>query len=341
MFLSAVNYVWRGLALAALLAPGWSANAQQAIQFSKPANQDPAAAANSALRLKHSSPADFKAPSSLFGDTGADAGFDELPGGPPVIYPNANNQQWQKMLQERKNWALSTPEQILQVPTPETILGLTDPREDPNLSPEERFLKRQDRLSGISATNGPRGLNGMSSRTFDPNRDLYASPDERSRSGDARSGFDAGSFSSGPPKMQSVFTSLDSGTSPDQNLKVDPTWTSPFGSPEPQPKPTPKQLEGMEAFRALMESPTKAKPSTFGNLGLPAVAAPDPNLQALPVFNRAGSSFTPLANDIKKISPLAGVTGPPPAPPKKSPLVSPPPWMSSSLQNPTLPQRQY
>jgi hypothetical protein len=100
----------------------------------------------------------------------------------------------------------------------------------------------------------------------------------------------------------------------------------------------------MERFRALMEPPTSEKPPATLNFLLPRVAAPDPNLQAQPLFNPIGRSFTPVENDIAKptgLTPLAGVTGPQPIPAKKPALVQPPPWMSQSPQNATLPQRQF
>ena len=97
----------------------------------------------------------------------------------------------------------------------------------------------------------------------------------------------------------------------------------------------------MEAFRALMDPPAREKTPAGAGFSLPTVAAPDPNLQFLPVFNPSGRSFTPLGNDITRIAPLAGVTGPAPVPANPPPLVEPPPWMSPSLQNPTMPQRQF
>jgi hypothetical protein len=341
MFSYAVNLAVRRSGLAAVMALGLSATAQQAIQFSKPANQDPALTANSFLPSNHKSPSDFKAPASIFGDGGSDASFDVLPGGPAVVYPNANNQQWQKMLQDRKNWALMTPEQILHVPTPETILGLTDPREDPKLSPEERFLQRQERQSEMAATNGMYRPNGMFSPARDPNQGLFQDSDDRSRLADAPHGPNLGVFGSGPARMQSAFISQNPETPADPNQKFDATWASPFGSPAPLPKPTPAQLAGMERFRAMMEPPVKEKTPAVAGFALPAVPAPDPNLQPLPVFNPSGRSFTPLGNDITKIMPLAGVTGPAPAPAKKPPLVNLPPWMTTGLQNPTMPQRQF
>ena len=44
---------------------------------------------------------------------------------PPAISP-AQVQQMQRLLDERKNWALLTPEQILGLPTQEKILGIPD-----------------------------------------------------------------------------------------------------------------------------------------------------------------------------------------------------------------------
>lgn len=340
MFLRAVNFAVRRFALAALMALGLSAAAQQAIQFSRPVNQDPAVTANSFLPSNHKSPSDFNAPTSLFGNAGPDASFDVLPIGPPVVYPNANN-QFQKMLQDRKNWALSTPELILHVPTAESIFGLPDPLEDPKLSPEERYLQRQERASEMAATNGLHGPANLFSRNHDSNQGLFQNLDDRGRSADDPKGLHPGSSFSSPARMQGPFINQNAEIPTDHNQKFDATWASPFQSPEPLPKATPKQLAGMEAFRALMEPPARETKSAGPNFSLPAAPAPDPNLQVLPVFNPAGRSFTPLGNDITRLAPLGGVATPPPAPAKAPPLVAPPPWMSPTLQNPTMPQRQF
>jgi hypothetical protein len=95
----------------------------------------------------------------------------------------------------------------------------------------------------------------------------------------------------------------------------------------------------MERFRAIMEAPAPEKPAS-------SVFAPraDPYLQAQPVFNPAGRSVAPLASGISRpigLTPLAGIGEPPPAPPKKTSLVQPPPWASDSSKNPTFPQRQF
>ena len=128
-------------------------------------------------------------------------------------------------------------------------------------------------------------------------------------------------------------------------LKADSAWSSAFDYPEPVPKKTPEQLADMERFRAIMDGPTPDKPAAGGLFGPPAPAPVDPNMQALPTsFNPVGQSVAPLQRNIglpTGLTPLPGVTGPLPTPKKPTPLVQPPPWMQSSLQNSTMPQRQF
>jgi len=346
MFLCAVNFSARCAGLAAFTALGLSASAQQSIQFSKPANQDPTTAANSFQPPSHKSPSAFNAPSSsLFGQQGPSVDFDVLPGGPAPIYPNANGAQWQKVLQDRKNWGLMTPAQILGVPTPESILGIADPLEDPNASPEERYLQRQDRDSEMTATNGLHRPSATRLQNDDRNPGQFQDWSDNGRLADTPGSLGPGSINSGQVRNTSPFWIQNSGTPSGVNQKLDPTWASPFGTPEPLPKATPEQLAGMEDFRALLDREPPQKLPASANYYSPAPAPANPFLQSGPGFNPAGHAFTPVLNDIAKptgLAPLAGVTGPLPAPAKKPALVDPPPWMSpSSLQNPTMPQRQF
>jgi hypothetical protein len=291
----------------------------------------------------HKSASDFNAPKSLFGDDEPTASFDILPGGPAPVMPNAYTLQWQKILQDRKNWALRTPEQILGVPTPESILGIA-PREDSQLSPEERFLQRQDRQWERTATNGLPRPDATFLRTDDPNTGLFQDRNEHSQFTATSHGLIPGATAPGTGRLLNSFLSPNSGNQADLNQPSDPTWASPFGAPQPSLQPTPEQLANMERFRALMEPPPSEKAPATANVFLPRAAAPDANLQAQPLFNPIGRSFTPVQYDIAKptgLTPLAGVTGPPPTPAKKPALVQPPPWMSQSPQNATLPQRQF
>jgi hypothetical protein len=325
-----------------MLALGFSASAQQAIQFTKPASSDPATPANTYTPAPHKAPSDFNAPKSIFGDDGPTASFDILPGSPPPVLPNAYSQQWQKFFQNRKNWALMTPEQVLGVPTPESILGLT-PAQDAKLSPEERFLQRQDRQSPTSATNGLPRLSAAFGRDEDQ-AGVFLDPIDRRQLADPSRGAISSATPSGPGRLVNAFLSADSANPAEPNQAANATWASPFGFPQSTPKSTPEQLETMARFRALMEPPAQEKQSAAANLLLPRTATPDPNMQAQPAFNPIGRSFKPLENDITKptgITPLAGVTGPQPPAAKKPAAVQPPPWLSQSPQDTTLPQRQF
>jgi hypothetical protein len=257
---------------------------------------------------------------------------------------NPNAAQWQKVLNERKNWALMTPEQIMGIPTPESILGIPDPKEDPKLSLEERFLQRQDRQSQMMASN-----NLVRANPYLWNNDAAAA------------GVFQGSDGNGPlDKLAPDRPQVGSGLRANPAPFITPTprpvvggvpvadniWASPFGSPEPLPKPTPNQLAGMETFRALLDTapppaPTPAA-STFSSQPAPAV---DPFLQQSSTpFNPVGSAPSAVASSITRpagLTPLSGVMAPPPPRPKPPPLVQTPPWMSQTPTMGTFPQRQF
>lgn len=341
MFLRAVNFAtrWRGVAVWTMLC--LPAAAQQTIQVSKPADQDSAMA-----NADHKLPSAFNAPTSLF-DHGPAASFDVLPGSPqPVFNPNAT--QWQKVLENRKNWALMTPEQILGVPTPETILGVTDPQEE-KLSPEERYLQRQERQERQSQKEAANVLQSADARLWhsDGTAGPFQTLNNNSQFPEAP---DVSGRNPAVPNLNKNFSPFFN-QSPknlaDMNRRMDSPWASPFESPEPLPKTTPEQLAGMERFRALLmqSSPAPEKTPAPAIFSSQPATSPDPFLQPLPAFNPAGHSFATFGNDISKpvgLAPLAGVSKPFAASAQKAPLVLPPPWLSSpSPQNPNLPQRQF
>src|SRR5665213_1600659 len=143
----------RWFGLAAFVTAAMTAAAQQQIQFTRPADPEIASKAS------HPPPADthrnpgstFNAPSPVFGLESPTAPIDNLPGSPDA--PTATAAQWQKFLDGKKHWMLLTPEEILGIATPEKILGVTDSKQHPELSAEERFLDRQDRQPAAGATN--------------------------------------------------------------------------------------------------------------------------------------------------------------------------------------------
>jgi hypothetical protein len=340
MYCSEVKSVaWRfGVALLATL--GLSASAQQPIQFSQPVGSDPIKSANAFLPdTKHLDPGNYNAPILPFGG-GPTASFDILPGSPPPILYNANPEQWRKFLNDKKNWTLMTPEEIMGIPTPEKIMGVADPNDDPTLLPEERYLKRHDREEAAALTNGVQRTDMLFGKEEDPTASIFHSPDAMSPFAKSLDG----SASGKTHELGSIFAPHPN-QSDDASPKMDSAWTSPFDHPEPLPKPTVEQIAEMERFRAIMDPPTPDKPQSGGLFGTPAPAPVDPNMQARPTsFNPVGQSVAPLRNDIARptgLTPLPGVTGPLPTPKPPPPLVQPPPWMQSSLQNPIMPQRQF
>jgi hypothetical protein len=335
MLFSEVNLAARRLlSAAALVTLGLSAGAQQTIQFTKPVDHDATSKANAFLPEKASkNPANFNAPAPLFGNRSPSVSFDVLPGSPQPIISSANAAQWQKSQNDKKNWSLMTPEEILGIPTPEKILGIPDASDDPKLSAEERYLQRQRRQTDIGASNALHRADASLWRNNGWNEESF----QTTGGGAKFAGTLDGSVPGATRDLGDLFRQR-----PDEAADVSGgAWRSPFQSPAPLPKPTPEQLAGMERFRALLAPPAQVKtPQAFQ-----PVVAPDPNMQQMPVFNPAGQSFTRLANDSVKpvgLTPLPSVTGPHLAPAKKqTPLVQPPPWMQSSLESGILPQRPF
>jgi hypothetical protein len=339
MFYQSVTFAARRLVVPGLIWLCLPVSAQQAIQFSTPvedpANQEIAFAP----KTDHKVTSAFNAPKPLF-RVGPSASFNLLPSGPVPVIVTPRNQQWQKNQDAMRNWTLLTPEQILGVPTPESILGIADPEEDPNQSLEERFLKRRERQSeaGMEATNiwqpVMHSKDGLRSGPFEDSQTATLFTESLELSTSASTGL-------GDKRDFKQLFSKDSMAG--GNSQADSLWSSPFGSPAAPAKATPEQLAGMERFRTLfMEHTEQEKPATA--YAGQATATPNPNFQVQPAFNSSGHSFAALKDDIAKpmgLAPLPGITGPAPTPVKKTSSVQPPPWMSSTAEHASLPQRQF
>lgn len=340
MYFSEVNSVARCSGVVLLLTLGLTATAQQTIEFSKPVGADPAKSANAFLPdTRQLDPGSYKAPTLPFGGRPT-ANFDILPGSPPPVMYNANAEQWQKFLNQKKNWTLMTPEEIMGIPTPAKIMGVADPDDDPTMTLEQRYLNRRDREAAAAATNGVRRVDAPSGHTEDSAAFIFQSADPANPFAKRLEGPASGRTR----ELDSIFLAHPDRTA-DANARADSTWASPFDYPAPLPKPTPEQLAGMERFREMMNPPSPDKPQANGLFGAPQPATVDPNMQALPTsFNPVGRSVAPLQSDIAQplgLTPLPGVTGPQQAAKKPAPLVQPPPWMQSPLQNSIMPQRQF
>jgi|SRR5665213_3513612 len=331
--------------LAAGLAAGAavpSATAQSSIIFSQPKDDTTTKANPSMPPPAHNVPNTYNAPSSVFGSK-PEASFDILPGASkPVPLTPEQSRQWQKNLETQKNWIFSTPEQILGVQTPEQILGISNPNTDPNLSPEERYLQRENRERSLTVTNGMAGPAGLADDADNP---------FQSRRADGRAagpGDGTGDRTGLQPQRlfgQPLNAEGNTKFGADQNQRPDSPWASAFNAPVQTAKAALDQAAAMERFRALENpvSQTENSATPAGSL-TPVTPAPDPNLEVLPHFNPAGNSFTPLQSIASKpegVMPLPGITGYPkkPAPPK--PAVQPPPWLSTQPQPGVLPQRVF
>jgi hypothetical protein len=323
MDFSFANLKWLPVA-AALSAAVWPAAAQngaapagQAILFSTPAG-DSAASNTTTLASPDSGLRDFdnqfQSPASVF--NAAPQQQFSLPSGGPII-SGSHARRLQKNAEDQKNWALLTPEEILGVTSPEEILA-SDTQDKEHKSPSERFLARQQTVATNSFF-----TDNQSSRWI-----LSKDRDDANAAGSARPGLpDAAQF------LNRFGSAL-----PDNNPFAAQNQDDWFKAQSPAvPKPNLEQIAAMERFRQLLNSSSSADAleKSSGSKFLSSQEPPlDPNLEALPVVNRFGASYTPLSRSINKpsgLTPLPGITQPiltPVVTPSWAP--KPPPWLTDN-----------
>jgi hypothetical protein len=317
------NLKWLPVA-AALSAAVWPAVAQngatpagQAILFSTPAG-DSAASNTTTLASPDSGLRDFdnqfRSPASLF--NAAPPEQFSLPSGGPAI-SGSRARRLQKNAEDQKDWALLTPAEILGVTSPEEILA-GDTQDKEHKSPSERFLARQQMVATNSFFN-----DNQSSRWI-----LSKDRDDASASGSARFGV---------PDAAQLLNRFGSAL-PDNNPFAPRNQDDWFKPQSPAvPKPNLEQIAAMERFRQLLNSGSSADAleKSSGSKFLSSQEPPlDPNLEALPVANRFGASYTPLSGSFNKptgLTPLPGITQPivtPVLTPSWAP--KPPPWLTDN-----------
>ena len=319
------------LALGAALA-GWPARAQQAIQYTTPVDTDAANKANAfepETSARHATVGDYDAPATGLLGIGRSAGaFDLLPGRQNwnAVSPAAA-QHWGKIMEARKNWMLSTPEDVLGLPTPEKILGL-DEKNEKKLSPEARFLQRLDEASLGATTNRSQRADGRTDRfgADEPN-DIFS----RNRN-------DATRLETGGPRNFNQQLNAAPNSAFGSGPRTDVPWGNPFAQAPVLPKVTPEQLASMERFRAFMEPPAAPPVARPTAVFTPSASAATPAL-----FNPAGRSYTPVQSNIGKpadVKPLSGITGYHPTSPTTKPTSSQmPPWLLGPTVNSPMQRR--
>lgn len=243
----------------------------------------------------------------------------------------------QQSLDRQKNWALMTPAEILGVPTPEKILGI--PERDAtgaqkNQTVMERYLERSNaRQAG--ATNGAAVYNSSPEWNV-PGREQARSNPE----------FSGSKNNDNPSAMNSFFGQTPDNRSTDANQNFSTPWQKPFASPAVVPVQTPEQLATAEEFQKLLQphsSQASIAPAGFNS----SLKTPPDTFLTQPPANPSGASFTPLSSGVGMpagVQPLPGLFG------GKNPSTTPvtpewkpklPPWMSSTPQSGTMPQRQF
>ena len=320
-----VQFVVPRLALAVVLTLGCPVSAQQTIELNKSSDTEDADAS-------HTMPSAMSAPTSMFRSSGAS--FDQLPGSPPPIMLDDSSAQWKQFLNNRKNWALMTPREILGVPTLQSIMGVPELGDEMGMSVEQRYLQRLDHETQRNATNGVGRSMGD-----DLSRDIKwtGNKDEDRHSGSLFNipGADAAEGVKSSKALSGGLTGGNRG-------QADTTWSSPFDVQEISSKQTAEQLKGMEEFRKLMNPSSVVEPAAAG-FGGGAVAAPSAKARST-ASQPPTHSYTSLEDSFGKPTALTlfGQPAPVSAAPKKAALVQPPPWMvPQSPSTPTFPQRQF
>ena len=321
---------WVLLALAAVVA-----RADEPIVFSKPKDALTEKANAFMEQQPHKLSGNYNASKSVF-DGKPQADFDILPGyKKPRPFSPAELKAMEKNLDQQRNWALQTPEEIFRLPTAEKIFGIPDP--DQNLSATDRYLKRQDLRRNASATNAfarAGTLNGQDEGAFQNWRG-----EQKKNSTDGFSDLNERNRTDRFGNRIANGISLEEAT-----RRKDSPWSSSFDVPDAAPKPDKAALAAMERFRALMEPPQLEKtlapapglatpPMPAAMPVTPGFQSPGAGFQKRENYNPGGSSFKPVSDSASRptgVMPLPTVTGTRPAQwsqPKAKPLVEPPPWV--------------
>ena len=261
---------------------------------------------------------------------------------PPAI-SLAEVRRMQRLIDERKNWALRTPEEILGLPTPEKILGIPDrdalgePKDE---SVVARYYERQEQSRASTNNDNYGAADPASHWGFPDSRELQINPNIWAP---------AGSRPENPALVDQFLNGTadnraGSGRAPENG------WSKTFNLPAPTPGPTPEQQAAMEQFQQLLKphalpggtpkTPALGSP-IFSTLSM--APNPAPGQLLIPI----GASFAPLSSGIGMpagVTPLPSLLGPNnPAPPAIAKEWKPqlPPWMSSAPQPGVVPQRKF
>ena len=312
--------------------------ADRAIIFSSPqtnAAQPWISMSNSGSSLSGILPGTLQAPMQ-FSDFGPAR---ELRPAPSLPVLSAQQQRMKSLLDDRKNWTLMTPEEILGAATMQKTLEA--PEKDAlgreiDQTQMERYLER-----GIALRDGPTNAvpNERSSRLWNFSHDPNAAMVRDSAPAQPAQAVQGWGqlFRNQPAQNQEQVQG--------RNFN----WPT-FSQPSPQTtKSELEQLAAMERFRQLL-NPAPAGPTepASDSQFFPVPKSPGSSIIMQPEFvpNPAGASYVPLSSGISKptgLAPLPSATAASFAAPVTAPIgrVQPPPWLLQGPQPFVMPQAKY
>ena len=266
----------------------------------------------------------------------------DYPAAPPAVAGAPQSERMKKMLEDRKNWALMTPEEILGTAPADELLPA--PERDAmgrkkNASQLDRYLDRENNLRG--------GL----TNSWQNDRDNLPWNLSRDRNGLNLSDPGRDNTMDAAQRLSEYLNSRRFGDGPVNRNGKNSGWDA-FNPPPPQTrdKPDVEQMAAMDRFRQLLNpSPAPAtEPSPDSKFFPVPKIAPvvDPYItQPDYMPNPVGGSYTPLTTGIGKptgLTPLPGIVNPgitPVAAPAWAP--QPAPWLIQGPQPFVMPQRKF
>ncbi len=237
--------------------------------------------------------------------------------------PAANTKQAKELLDRRKNWVFSTPEEIYGVQTPEEMLDMPEYTADGELKAPmttfERYLERMEKLRANSNTNQTARVPSWM-KTGEDEEGLTSTERKSGESGTAKESFFSSTTEAKPPANGVNFSSTLGGGSISQRL--DDFFSATGGSTIEQPvmKDTAREARMLE-FKQLLESRTPLASGRSGVVTPPRLpAAPGSPYSASP-YSRDPYSPQPAARPapVPAYTPTPAVTSPSYTPPAPAP----------------------
>ncbi len=342
LYQSNLSLPWLGIALGAMLTSAAAQTSDRSIIFSTPKSDDTSADVPS-LQPQDSRlpvlPGSLQAPDpSLHFQAPND-----FPAGPPAPADSPQTQRMRKVLEERRNWTLMTPSEILGGTAADDLLQ--SPGRDPlgrkkESTQLERYLDRQN-PSRSSLTNGWQNERDNSPWQFLKDRD-GVNPHAPNRD----------STMDTAQRLNEYLSSRRIGDGPANQNNKNFGWDS-FTPPAPQKrdKPDLEQLAAMDRFRQMLDpGPAPLAGSSPESKFFPqpkTAPVSDPYLTQ-PDFipNPSGGSYSPLTTGIGKptgLTPLPGIVTQPGIAPATPPAWAPQPapWLMQGPQPFVMPQRKF